>query len=256
MKKLLLPLLLLPLFAFFNACENDDDDNEVGVITLAFEAQYDGQQMEKYKNYDYNGFPLQFSRFHTYLSDVELLRAEGGSVRLSEIDFIEFTPDDAPNDVSAKVYRTIAGIPPGEYAGLRMGVGVKPSLNAKNPSDFDPGHPLYLESEYWSGWKSYIFTKIEGRGDQNNDGTQDLFVVHHYGSDPVYRTYTFNQPITVSASGNLPVSVIFDLKQIFTLENGSLYDLPANPQTSHNQANISIAEVIVENYGRAIHVEQ
>ncbi len=253
MKKLLLPLLLLPLFAFFTACENDDDDT--AAITLIFEARYDGQRLEKYKNYDYNGYPLQFSRFHTYLSDVELIKADGSGGLLSEIMFINFTPDDAPNNVSIQPSLSIAGLPPGTYTGLRMGIGVKPALNAKKPSDFDPFHPLYRENEYWSGWKSYIFTKIEGQGDQNNDGTPDLFLVHHYGSDPVYRTYSFNVPITVTEGGSTRVSVVFDLKQLFTLESGALYDLPANPQTSHNQANISIAEVIVENYGRAIVVE-
>lgn len=254
MKKLLLPLLLLSLFTFFTACEDDNDDT--AAISVFFEAQYDGQVLEKYKNYDYNGFPLQFSRFQTYLSDVELIKADGSGGLLHEIIFINFTPDDAPSDVSIQPGFSIAGLPPGTYTGLRMGIGVKPALNAKKPSDFDPFHPLFKENEYWGPWKSYIFTKIEGRGDQNNDGTQDLFLVHHYGSDPVYRVYSFDAPITVTEGGSTHVTIVFDLKKIFTLENGTLYDLPANPQTSHNKVDISIAEVIVENYGRAIHVEQ
>jgi hypothetical protein len=50
--------------------------------------------------------------------------------------------------------------------------------------------------------------------------------------------------------------VTFDLKKMFTMADGSAYDLAAHPQTSHNQVDISIAEVIVEHYGRAVNAEQ
>jgi len=255
MKKL---LLLLTLFAFVAACESDDDTtNTQAEMGVNFQALYDGAPLEKNKNYPFDGYDLQFTRFHTFLSDIELLKADGSTVLLSEIEFVDFTPDDAANDLSVVPHYHFENVPQGTYTGLRMGIGVKPSLNGKNSSSYPVGHPLYQETEFWSGWKSFIFTKVEGKADLNKDNVADFFLVHHYGSNPVYRTYTYNTPITVSDDhADHEMLVTFDLKKMFTMPDGSAYNLAAHPQTSHNQVDISIAEVIVEHYGRAINAEQ
>jgi len=255
MKKL---LLLLPLFVLFAACNSDDDMTTTqGEIGVNFQAVYDGTPLEKNKNYPFDGYNLQFTRFHTFVSDVELLKADGSSVLLSEIEFVDFTPDDATNDLSAVPHFHFNNLPQGVYTGLRMGIGVKPALNGKSSSSYPVGHPLYQETEFWSGWKSFIFTKVEGKADLNNDNVIDYFLVHHYGSNAVYRTYTYNTPITISKDdADHELLVTFDLKKMFTMPDGTLYDLAAHPQTSHNQVDISIAEVIVDHYDRAVKVEQ
>jgi len=246
-------LLFLSLIALgLAACEKDDNTGPAKAhLDVVMEATYDGQLMETFKKYPYDTYNLQFTRFHTYLSDIELIRADGSAERLTDIAFVDFTPDNAPSALSVRQTLPFHGVPVGEYTGIRMGVGVKPSLNAKNPGNFPANHPLFLENEYWLGWKSYIFTKVEGRGDQDMDGTDDYFMVHHYGSDPVYRTVTIQTPIRVAAEGASALALSIDLRQLFTMADGTWYNLPANPQTSHMMTDISIASVVVDHFQRA-----
>lgn len=250
--------LLFPLLALgFAACKKDDDGAPAKAhLDVVFEATYGGAILETYKQYPYDAYNFQCTRFHTYLSDIELIRADGSAQRLTDIAFVNFTPDNAPSSMSVRQTLPFHGVPTGTYTGIRMGVGVKPSLNAKNPGNFAANHPLFLENEYWLGWKSYIFTKVEGRGDRDMDGIDDYFVVHHYGSDPVYRTITLQAPIEVSAEGASALTVSVDLRELFTMGDGTWYNLPANQQTSHMMTDISIASVIVEHFQRAFSVKK
>jgi hypothetical protein len=251
---------LLVLFSglLFSACDKKHTHEETGVpFTIAYKAVYDGDQLTKYKSYPYGpaAYPLQFSRFSTYLSDLELIKSDGSTHRLAEIEWVEFTPDNASNDLSAVPTITYPNVPEGEYTGLRIGFGVKPSLNAKVPANFPNNHPLARELEYWSGWDSYIFNKIEGQGDADNNGAFDHFLLYHCGSDAVYKVYDFDLPIHVHA-GEPGLQVVFDLKKLFLLDDGSYYDIVTNHATSNNPSDISVALVLMNNFKKATNVSQ
>ena len=135
-----------------------------------------------------------------------------------------------------------------------MGYGVKPSENAKKPQDFPAGHPFNKELEYWAGWKSYIFNKIEGQGDGNNDGQPDIFLIYHCGSDKVYREYAFDKNITVDGSGK--ATVIFDLKKLFNADNQWLdMRVDDNQFTSNNATDTRVAAILMNNFDDATIIE-
>ncbi|MDX1911253.1 MAG: MbnP family protein [Saprospiraceae bacterium] len=250
-------LLALVSGLFFSACEKNHTHESGVPFTISYKATYDGEQLTKYKNYPYGtaAYPLQFSRFSTYLSDIELIKADGSTHRLTEIEWVEFTPDNASTDLSAIPAITYNNVPEGEYTGIRIGYGVKPSLNAKVPADFSGNHPLARELEYWSGWDSYIFNKIEGQGDADNNGAFDHFLLFHCGSDAVYKVYEFSLPIHVHA-GHPGLNVTFDLKKLFILADGSWYDIVTNHATSNNPNDISVALVLMNNFEKATSVTQ
>lgn len=251
-------ILLLALFAAacLPAC-HDHNEDAAADFTVTFKATFDGDQLTKYKDYPYGptAYPLQFSHFTTYLSDIELLKSDGTTQLLSEIEFVNFTPDNAPSDLSATPIITYKNVPEGEYTGLRIGYGVKPSLNAKKPSGYATDHPLAKEGEYWPGWNSYIFNKIEGQGDADNNDTFDHFLLFHCGSDAVYKVYSFDQPIHVHA-GQPGASVVFDLKKVFTMADGTAYDIVTNFATSNNPSNVTVAQVLMTNFEKATAVGQ
>lgn len=223
-------------------------------FTITFKALYDGQPLEKYKSYGYANYPVLFNRFNTYLSDITLLNGTE-EIRISDIDWIDFTPDLAPNNLAVDVPVTFKNVPDGDYTGIRIGYGVRPDLNAKRPNNFPSTHPLSRENEYWLGWNSYIFTKVEGKADLDNSGAFATSLVYHCGSDAVYRTFTFNTPITVQQGAT--ATVRFDLKKFLTI-NGTLFDLtiPNNQLTSNDVGNVVTATILMDNFGNATTVDQ
>ena len=81
-----------------------------------------------------------------------------------------------------------SNIPVDQYSALSFGIGVPSNLNSKNPSQFDINHPLGEGSHYWSGWKSYIFSKTEGVMTNGTDATN---FAYHSGFDSAYRSFEF-----------------------------------------------------------------
>lgn len=250
--------LLLALFALsvFPACD-PKTEGPTADFTVTFKTTFDGEQLTKLKTYPYGptGFPLQFTHFDTYLSDIELLKSDGTAHRLSEIEFLNFTPSNASSDLSATPAITYRNVPEGEYTGIRIGYGVKPSLNAKNPADFPSNHPLAIEGEYWNAWDSYLFNRIEGKADADKNGSFEVAMLYHCGSDAVYKVYSFDQAIHVH-SGQPGISVVFDLKKVFTLADGSAYDIATNFATSNSPSNLIVAQVLMANFEKATQVEQ
>lgn len=249
-----LPLLLLAaLIASLSSCKKEETQTSKN-FTLHFKATYDGVLLEKYKNYPYGDRSIQLNKFNTFLSDLILVKQDGSEQRLSDIEWVDFTPDLAPDNKAVDVSFTYT-VPAGDYTGIKLSYGVRPDLNAKKPSDYAPEHPLYRENEYWSGWGSYIFTKVQGLYDLDGVGDPETTLTYHCGSDAVFRTSTMNAIIPVSnKSGALTVE--FDLKKLFTY-SGTLLDLtdPLNRNTSHSAGNIALGLKMMDNFANATSVE-
>lgn len=250
--------IFVSLFASLFASCKDSDNVDPGTPTtdfnITFDAQYNGNRLVRYEDVVYDNYPLELTRFNLFLSDVTLLKGSSETV-LTESAFLNFTPDTAVSDISAILKYTFKNVPEGEYTGIKIGYGVKPSDNAKNPADFPPTSPLYNDNEYWLGWKSYIFCKIEGEGDKDNNGQFDHFLVYHCGGSSVYKTFTFNQPIHVHA-GDPGLKVSFDLKKLFIMDDGRYYNLVTSPATSNNKDSLRVANDIMGRFGKATTIVQ
>lgn len=241
--------LLLASALLLSACGDNSQETPLADYTLTFTGTYDGERLEKYKDYPYDDYKVAFYRFNTYLSNVTLLKGNE-EIRLADVEWVDFTPDISPTNTSLDVPLRY-NVPEGDYTGIRIGFGVRPDLNAKQPRDFAVGHPLAREIEYWLGWRSYIFNKIEGQGDSDGDNQPDIFLIYHCGSDDVYREYTFQHPIRVEkGSGN---TVELDLKKIFTI-NGQWFNLkePYNQFTSNNPADVVVATILMDNFDKGV----
>ncbi|MFN0216130.1 MAG: MbnP family protein [Saprospiraceae bacterium] len=245
--------LLLTIFALFmwSSC-GDQGAEETGIdFDITFKATFDGAQLEKSKDYQLGSIPLFFEACRLYVSDITLLNGDK-EILLSEIEYFDFTPANA---TFATPTITFNNVPEGQYTGIRIGYGVKPDLNAKTPSYFRAGHPLAVETDYWSSWNSYIFSTLDGKADSDNNGSKNLSFAYHCGSDAVYKTFEFTVPIHVH-EGEAGARVTFDIKKFLTMADGTLYDIVANPATSNTLGNVTVAQALMANYGRATSVEQ
>ena len=250
--RIILPLLALSL-AFFAGCK-DDNSPAKPAFQLTFQSTYDGQSLETNKEYTYGTFPVTFTRFNLFLSDITLLKGTE-EVKLSDVEFVNFTPDDATTNATKTVTINYpASVTAGTYTGIRVGFGVKPDLNAKKPANFAPGTPLYLESEYWPGWKSYIFSKVEGHAYPNGSGTDVLDLTYHCGGDQCYKSFTFSHDIVVTDNGGGQATVKLDLKKLFTF-NGQLFDVVTTPSSMHGSSGVTLMETLMGNFGNAVDVQ-
>ncbi|PPK84674.1 hypothetical protein CLV84_3836 [Neolewinella xylanilytica] len=234
MKHLLPLLLFLPL----SGCLDDDDLLEPlreSPVTVAFRAEYDEAPLAIQREaYAYpTGDSLKVLLFQYYVSDLELLPAGGGeAVRLADIDLIRWM--SATED--ATVERTYS-VPAGSYRGLRFGLGVKPELNAIDPSEFAANYVLN-ENEFWGEQTRYVFAKIEANALLEADGRYDTGLSYHMGSDSLYTTVTFDRTFTVDGSGVPTLTVVADVLEALS-GTGQTFDITdPQKQTVHggNQA--------------------
>lgn len=255
MKKLLPLLLAAVLLSGISACK-DKEETVPGIdFDITFKATYDGNQLEKDKDYFFGSFPIHFVRYRLYLADITLLKEDGGEVRISEAEYLDFTADNGASNMTLTPKITFKNVPEGMYSGIRIGYGVKPSLNAKQPSDFKSDSPLSIETDYWLAWQSYIFMVLDGKADPEGDGTKNLNFSYHCGADPVYRVFTFNEHIHV-AQAHPGIGIEFDVRRLLTNEDGSLYDIVSNPNTSNSQNDTRVSSALMDRYGSATTIKQ
>ncbi len=201
---------MLALGALFFSCEDDEDPivNSSVDLTVNFAAEYDGQDLAiQSGTYDYpTGGELKVQRFQYYVSDLQLLPADGGSpVILSEIELIAYA-SAVDDNVEERVYT----VPAGTYRGIRFGLGVKPELNNQPPSNFSANDPLN-ENEFWNDRARYVFSKIEANADLSADGRFDTAVTLHMGSNDLYQMVTVENEFTLGADATDAVTVTADI---------------------------------------------
>jgi len=255
MKNKLLLLLTLVVLAGLSGCDPKEEPISGIDFDVTFKATYDGTQLEKNKDYMHGTYPLLFVRYRMYLADITLLKADCGEVKISEAEYLDFTPDSGASDMSVTPKITFKNVPEAMYDGIRIGFGVNPVNNAKQPSDFADGTPLNIETDYWLGWKSYIFMVLDGKADPDVDGIKNLPFSYHCGSDPVYKVFTFNEHIHVE-QGHQGIGIEFDIRKLLTNADGSLYDIPSNPASSNSVNDTRVANEFMSKLANATTIKQ
>ena len=198
---------LLTLFALLIlvGCMDDDDRRVIpqnAELTIDFRAEYDGQPLRiQSATYDYpTGDELKVGLFQYYVSDLELLRPDADPLPLSEIELIRYQQADGV-EVDPRRFT----VPTGDYNGVRFGLGVKPSLNAQDPSNFAADFVLN-DAEFWNANARYVFAKIEANARIGSSDMFDTGLSYHMGSDAVYRTVTLPLNFTVEQDEKITVA--------------------------------------------------
>jgi len=201
--------LLLPLLLFTTACEDDDDPvSTEAEISVAFRGEFGDEDLAiQSATYDYpTGEQLKVLLFQYYVSDLELLPADGGDpVQLSDIELVRWM-SATEAAVSTKTFT----VPTGDYIGVRFGLGVKPELNAQDPNNF-PANGTLNENEFWNAAARYVFAKIEANADLEADGTFDTPLTYHMGNDALFTTLTFDQNFSIDGSNDPRLTIVADV---------------------------------------------
>ncbi len=214
-------------------------DNKPGSLEVRFIARYKGESLVMFDEYQYpDGRPMQFSRFSFYIDDLSLQ-----DTILVDLDYYDLTNSHVDLAKAQKGYVvTFDNIPSGDYSGLSFGIGVPPDQNAMQPADFPASHLLSSSAEYWHAWQSYIFAKVEGKLDSDNNGTKDMNMALHLGADEAYQKISGQTPIKIKSGKTTIVEVVFDLYD-FLGGDQNTYDIDSNPQIHSKSQNDQVFQL-------------
>jgi hypothetical protein len=243
--------MLMIGLVFLSSC-TDDKKTDNTEVSLQFVPVYGESPLTMFtRSYPYrDGMKVKLQNFLFYVSDITLIANDGTEQLLSEVALVSFKEiqDDA---AAARGYLTDKiKIPAGTYKGLRMGIGIAPSLNATQPGDYRAGHPL--TDNYWSWALGYIFTKIEGNADLNGDNNYDenAKLTFHIGANALYQTRTFDINLVVADGAHQEIGLTVDLEKVLVDEAGNYLDFRVVRQDHTND--MAVARFIMDNLARSI----
>jgi hypothetical protein len=156
-----------------------------------------------------DGVTVKLSLFHAFLADPWLLDASGRWVKAQLTDG-HGTPLPyglALIDLEKPASLGVAG-PPGNYAGLQLGVGVPAACNHGDSTRRAP--PLDADSDmYWSWGSQYLFIRLEGTTHTVMTPAPRLLELH-MGLDPFYRNALVAGSLDLGRDAS-PRTLVFDL---------------------------------------------
>lgn len=223
-----------------------------GKLKMNFKLNYDETPMIVLENYVApEGYDIQFTELSFYISNIMLYDGQSWST-IKDIDRLNIGRENVTEiDALAGYDYEIPFVNIGSYEAIRFSIGVPGNFNALDPSDFTQGHPLSLSGEHWLAWNSYIFSKLEGKIDENDDGDFETGIVLHLGSDEAFRTKEMSIPIDINLNETTTINLNIDLKRALTNESGEAYDLTGNPQI-HSLEQMDLINNLADNLIKAI----
>ncbi len=240
-------------------CDDEDNDDvsqsNTGEINLNFTAVYEDEPLVLLRDYAYTGDDIiNFTTSNFFISDVYLTDSNGGTTDLVDVDFINFTEKNVIEELAEEpIVLNIDNVASGDYLSITFSVGVNPTVNQTQPSDYNPDSPLSFSSQYWVAWDSYIFAKFQGNLSDPNIVGDNVPWLFHTGKDEVFRTFTFAINGSLDANSTVDIDIELDHKELFAIDAGFM-DIRSKP-TNHDPNDIEPFIIITENFETAVTVQ-
>ena len=264
MKKILF-LVTACVLLMAASCDDDQVLGDTGDVTLNFKALYSGEPLV-FQNSEFTykypeGAPIRFNDLRFFISEVALVEEEGSDEAvLIDLDYINFSNNTTLEEAERALVYPLSNIPAGNYKALKFSIGVPADLNNDNYTQYGENHPLRRNSgEYWAGWDSFIFMKINGSYDKDGDGLgvgDDASLGHHLGGDAYFKTITLSKSIVVAPDQNLDLNINLDLVGFYQAASGEILDLN-NPDNwaTHSTDKIEALTFLTDNFANGFTIE-
>lgn len=217
--------LLLLLLISIGSCKNNDKGDDQ--ICLNFKLVYNDDPLVMFQEYDYpQGNKIYFSKVSFYLSNLTIWNDDtpsGSQFSITENDLIDLTNSHIDASTAEEGLTLTYDTPTQNIDQVYFQVGLNSIDNATVPTDHTSDNDLSKAGEYWPGWKSYVFVKIEGMIDLDGDGVLEKQVALHLGSDDAQR-----ELITAMLDNQNDLKFKIDLQKVFN-QNGNIYDIAGTP---------------------------
>jgi len=257
MKNILFLLTISFLFLAASCSKEKTTPVDTAGLNLSFRATYAGEPLVlNQQTYRYATGPVRFSKINFYIANLVAVNNDG-ETELSEIQFIDLSKThNTAIDAAEGTVRSFSRVPVGTYNQLKFGVGVPADLNKTNPSDYSTTHPLGANNsgEYWEAWNSYIFMKVEGQWDRDDngfDGNDVSFAYHTGGRDELYKAIELDNNLVLNAGEATDLVFELDVKRLFTFPDGDLLELESHDPNSQ------VAEMffLMDNFKKALQLK-
>lgn len=230
---------ILLLCFLITACGSNDEN-----LILNYKLEYEGEPLQMFNEYSYpeTGENIRFKRFSFYISNVDLEGETGLSVL--DVKYVNLTETHYDETTAAEGFDVeIPNSAGKDFETINLSLGISESQNQTVPADYISSNDLSLSSEYWEGWESYVYFKIEGDIDKNSDGTfgsGESFALH-LGTDLVRRNLEYD------VTGRDKLNFTFEVKKIFE-NNGEVYDIFNYPKLhTLSDENLAQMEILANN---------
>lgn len=186
---------------------------------------------------------MRFSKVSFYLSDFKL---QNGTQPLPLLDILHISfLQNINGDAIQEMQQTLSfEIPSGNYSSLSFGLGLTPAQNSTDPADHEAGSALSLTSEYWEAWNSFIFVKVEGTYQLNDDEPRSVAL--HVGGNDSYRVLEWKNGLSIGEDQSKKITIPIDLKYIL---DG--YPISESP-VLHKLEQISLMERIADGFAESM----
>jgi len=224
-------LALTILIISLHSC-GDDDKNEQTEVNINYKLVYGDDPLVMFNNYTYpGGNDIQFSRISFYAS--QLMASSSDAVEMiKDVEYIDLTNSHVDLSSAENGMTVSYDYAESDLDQLTFNIGLDQTTNATVPTDYPSSSALSLAGEYWPGWQSYVFAKIEGMIDLDGDGVLEQPVALHLGSDTANRI--LNTPDNLRSKD---LNFVIDIENVFQ-HDGTIYDISTTPQIhTINEAN-------------------
>jgi hypothetical protein len=255
MKKMKTKLILLCcLSCLFFACEDTTNNGASGSLEVTFKARYGTRPLVMYQKYPYyKGLPMKIQAFSFFVNNLRWASKGTSSKPENEVSLVDFGVTNTDSLAAEKgITLKYDGLPIGSTT-IAFDVGVPKSINAKQPKDFDAKNNLSDGSYYWESWKSFIFTKLEGRVDTSGKGQYKNTFSYHTGLDESFRSITLPGTVTITEGATTRLLIEVDSKTIFGLAEPPI-DVVKKSE-SHSAAAKDLMITLSDNYKFAFRVK-
>jgi hypothetical protein len=196
--------------------------NNNGTLKVNLIAKFNGQPYtinQAQSVINISGYSVQVEVLKFFLYDLRTKTQAGMETQFKDaakIDFINGNPSFT------------AEVQPGNYQGIKFGIGVGPDKNNSDPTVLAPDHPLSInqaQDMHWNWNTGYIFMKFEGRVDTASplSGNHDLLFSFHTGNNALYREVElYNHPFTITTGNTTNLNLVFNIDKFFYNTNDTL----------------------------------
>lgn len=246
-------LFSLLLFLQWTSCSDDSGNTipENASVEIQFKPIYRGNELEmgngKFNTENNNSVNLDLIKF--YLSNITFITSKNEEVLAKDIVLIDL------NSFGNQKKSSLIQIAPGNYKGIKMGLGVNASINNNDPTLYDETHPLSVfNGMHWNWNNGFIFLKLEGKYNAapNAENLPDTYL-YHLGLNQLYQTLNFTKELVIDNNKTHSITFLIDVEKIFSNETEKL-DLP-NESSTHTTGNIPLAEKTIRMFGNSISIE-
>ncbi len=224
--------------------KEDDGSCEYPTVMVGFDYVVGDSEFSYGTTYIVDGVAVSFSLAQFYVSSVKLLAEDGTQLSEYPDTYMLVTPDGGMYSLGeAKKEHTHT---------MTFDIGIDEVTNSQSETDFaswPANHPLAAQSPsmHWNWLSGYIFLKLEGLVDTDDDGTPDAPLVAHTGTNNLRQNITLTIHQEVDEAMN-HVMLEFDLAKL--LDGIDI----VNDNVTHTGDNIGLATDIMNNFQDAFAV--